>query len=98
MSGGIKREPFRLYNDEEKIAARKEKRDHISVSISKEDKEWLNAGKRILQQPKNSTAIKQLAQIGAIVIQDNKTRQIIELIKDNKRRNKRTGADEFQQM
>ena len=44
--------------------------------------------KQILQQEKNGTAIKQLMRIGAKVLLDEKIKEYIDIIINNKRKNK----------
>lgn len=57
-------------------------------------KKWMN----FLEQPKPSSAMKTLAKIGILTLDDKKTRAIIETLFINKRRNKRTGLVEFEQV
>jgi len=67
----------------------------FSVRITPEEKDWFQDGKLILRQPKNSTAMKQLAKIGYDqVIHDKKTRDLLNTVINNSRRNQRTGVTE----
>jgi len=67
----------------------------FSIRLSDKDIEWLQPAKIFINQPKNSTAMKQLAEIGAAyVIQDKKIAKIIEVIGGNFRRNRRMGIAE----
>ena len=68
----------------------------IPVRLNTEERVRLNASKKILQQSKDSTAIKMLAEIGFIVLHDQLTGKIIRAVFDNKRRNERTGVGEVE--
>jgi len=82
--------PTKLQEDREKDNA-----VIFSLRLSDSDIEWLQPAKIFIKQPKNSTAIKQLAEIGAAyVIQDKKIAKIIEVIGGNFRRNRRMGISE----
>lgn len=88
----IEKEKFVSYTlDEDK------KFETISIKINKEERLRLDEAKRLLQQPKDGTALKQVFEIGlAFVIQDQKTRLLIETIFNNKRRNSRLGINEVE--
>ena len=88
----MEKKPFRKYIlDEEKDPKDKT----FTLRITEKDKEWFPEAKKMIKQPKNSTAMKQLAKIGAIVVlHDKKTNQILEVILNNYRRNKRLGISE----
>ena len=85
---GIKQEPFTKYNEEKKV-------DSFTVRLNKEEREQLEQDKKILEQVKDSTAIKQLASIGSKVIHEEKIRKISDIILGNKRKNKRLGINDF---
>lgn len=69
--------------------------DVFTVRINKEERDVLNTAKTVLQQDKDSTALKQLAMIGYyFVLQDKKTLLILDYIINNKRRNQRNGIIE----
>lgn len=68
----------------------------IPVRLNTEERTRLNASKKILQQSKDSTALKKLADIGYIVLHDQQTGKIIKSIFDNKRRNERSGVGEVE--
>lgn len=68
----------------------------IPVRLNTEERTRLNESKRILQQSKDSTALKLLADLGYIVLQDNVTGRIIKEIFANKRRNERTGVGDVE--
>ena len=54
-------------------------------------REKLTSCQYVLQQPKPSTAAKQLMEIGAKVILDSETGKFIEIVLDNIRKNERLG-------
>lgn len=84
----LKKEPFRSYTlDEEN----KEKPDVFTIRLNAEEREVLNKCKRLIEQPKDGTALKTLAWIGAKVIHDEKTLYLIETLFKNKRNNERSG-------
>ncbi len=67
----------------------------FSTRLNNTCKDWFLPAKRFLKQPKNSTALKQLAEIGAIVVlQDPKMSKIINIILNNSRKNERIGVSE----
>ena len=88
--------PFEPQLLEEERAKAREKRETFTVSINPEERKSLDEAKQILKQPKDSTAIKQLAEIGAIVLHDEKMRLIIGSIFKNKYNNKRSGIPGFE--
>jgi len=77
--------------DEEKYEKYRVNREIISISISKAERRDLDTLKKEIHQPKDSTAIKMLARVGAVVIHDPKTRALIEILFKNIRNNERTG-------
>ena len=82
--------PF--YSTREESERAKDKDRVISVKINKRwENIYLNPCKPILQQPKDSTLLKCLAEIGAKVVQQENTQFIIDIIIGNKRKNKRVG-------
>lgn len=83
-------EPFRAYNlDEEKDKDDKT----FTTRLTPRDREWFIPAKKLLKQPKNSTAMKQLAEIGAIVVlHDPKMSKIIDVVLGNNRRKSRLGV------
>jgi len=82
----IKRQPFRQYNEEKKD-------DTFTVRLGEDfSREDLELGKKILEQEKDSSALKQLAMIGlANVLHDTKTKTLLAIVFKNKRNNKRHG-------
>ncbi len=85
----IEKKPFVKYNLDQKT-------DSFTVRLNPEERDLLDKCKRILEQPKDSTAFKQLARIGAKVLHDQKTEFIIKTVFDNKRKNKRLGIIDFE--
>jgi hypothetical protein len=85
--------PFRKMNLEEK-----EYKDIFTIRLNREERETLDKCKKILEQPKDSTAFKQLASIGSNVLHDNLIGNTMAIIFLNKKKNKRTGILEFEQM
>ena len=75
---------------------RSDTKDMFTVRLNKEQRIRLDACKSILEQPKDSTALKQLAWIGANAIHDDLMANIISVIFKNKRKNKRIGIVDFE--
>ena len=69
--------------------------DIFTIRLNAEERTLLNEAKLIMKQQKDSTALKQLARLGAIVLQDKKTAMILDTIFNNERRNRRIGIDEI---
>lgn len=86
----IEKVPFRKYSTEES------RKDTIRVRVNKEERAMIEKAQRILRQPKDSTALKQLAKVGYIVLHDQKIGDILGLIIDNSRKNKRTGIADYE--
>jgi len=85
----LEKHRFQSYTDEEDRG----KGDLVfSVKLKDEEKELLKKMKKIINQPKNSTAIKTLAWFGAKVILEDKNMYLIEQILGNKRKNERIGV------
>jgi len=85
----IKKKPFVKYNLENSKEA------VITVKLNEAQVIWLNEMKKVLEQPKDSTALKQLALIGSKVLLEPKTSEILGVIYANKRKNKRLGIVEY---
>lgn len=87
------KEPFIKYHlDEEE----RKHTDTFNVRLNEEERKQLEEDKKVLEQKKDSTAFKQLASIGSIVLHSKKVAKIMEVIIGNKRRNKRTGIVEYE--
>jgi hypothetical protein len=89
----IEKERFRKFTleEEENIKTFKV----VSVKMNREEYYKLQDMKKILEQPKDSTALKFLGVLGAEVVLEQKTRIIIEALFKNKKNNQRTGLTEF---
>jgi len=85
----IEQEPFVRYHEEKKV-------DSFAVWLNKEEREMLEQAKIILEQPKDSTALKQLAWIGSKLLGSSQTSYILGTVFKNKRKNKRMGIVEFE--
>lgn len=86
----IEKEPFRKYDLEKK------KDDVISLWLNDKEREILENTKKILEQERDSTVIKQLITIGyANLVGDDKTKAILAIVFKNKRNNKRHGIVSF---
>lgn len=84
----LEKKPFVRYNIDSD-------NDTFTVRITENDKEWFVEAKKLIKQPKNSTALKQLAEIGfRHVLHDEKIKQILDTVLNNSRRNQRTGVTE----
>jgi len=88
----IENTPFQSTRLEEE---RKEDKIIFTVWLNKEEMTILTKCKEILEQPKDSTALKTLAWIGAKTIGDEKMTYIIGTIFKNKQKNKRLGIIDF---
>jgi len=86
----IRNKPFERQHEEKK-------EDTFTVKLNTLERTEFNTWKTILQQEKDSTALKQLASIGAKVLQKKKTIRILELVMNNYRKNKRIGIVDFNQ-
>jgi len=82
------KKPFVRYNEEKT-------NDAFTVRLNKEERILLNDCKIILEQKKDSTALKQLAWFGAKTLQDDKMKYIIQELFKNKRKNTRLGIIDF---
>lgn len=80
--------PFTKYNPEKKV-------DSFTVRFNPGERRQHEENKKILHQIKDSTALKQLATIGAKVIHDPKMRAYLEIILANQRKNKERGINNF---
>jgi hypothetical protein len=73
------------------------KKPILSVRLNKEEFNDLQVAKDILNQSKDSTAIKQLAKIGMFnVIHDEKMKHLLSTIFGNRRKNARIGIVDFE--
>lgn len=85
MTGGlIHDQPFIKHNLGEPI-------DTFTVRLNREERERLEQDKKRLRQEKDSTAMKQLAEIGHIVLHDSFFGHALNIVLENRRRNDRLG-------
>lgn len=71
----------------------KDKSKVITVRLNIEELRALEASARLLRQEKLSTVLKQLADLGQIVLHSPQTSAILGICFNNDRRNKRIGLD-----
>lgn len=89
----IEQAPFRKYNlDEEGKRV-----DSFTIRLNAEERAQFEQDKKVIQQTKDSTAMKQLAYIGAKVIHSQNIADILQVIIGNKRKNKRLNIVDFEQ-
>jgi len=86
-------EPFTSYTLDEK---KKDGSETFTVWISAKERKWLDAQKRLIRQPKDSTALKQLAKIGADLLGAPSQTRILNTIFKNNRKNERSGNAEIE--
>ena len=67
----------------------------ISLKLNEEEQKQLKEAKKILEQEKDGTAIKQLMFIAIKVLLEEKTQTILGVVYANKRKNKRLGIITF---
>jgi hypothetical protein len=70
----------------------KDKRIVMTVSLNDQETQDLRLDMRVLRQPKDSTALKQLWKIGRSVLHDQKMGAALRTVLGNVERNDRTGA------
>lgn len=85
----LEQAPFRSYHE-------KKVRDSFTVNVNQEERNMLEKFKKKLQQPKDSTCLKQLATIGAKTLQSNLIAPVVDVVLGNKRKNKRLGIVEYE--
>jgi hypothetical protein len=74
----------------------KEKDSTFTIWLNEEETLMLNRFKKVLEQPKNSTAFKTLARIGMLTLDEPKIAEIVTVLFKNKKNNKRIGVAEFE--
>ena len=84
----IEQQPFRRYNETKAV-------DSFTVRLNEEERQLLEKCKEMLEQKKDSTAIKQLAFIGAKVLHEEKIEYILSTVFKNKKKNQRIGIIDF---
>lgn len=85
----IDQKPFVRYHEKKEV-------DTFTVKLNAQERQRLEDCKYILQQEKDSTAIKQLADIGAQVLLEKKVKVVLGVVLNNYRRNKRQGIITFE--
>lgn len=85
---GIEQEPFVKYNIESDDKYGKV----YTVRLNNAEIDDLEWAKRVLSQPKDSTAMKQVFQLGLNVLHSDLTGRAISIIFKNKQKNMRTGV------
>lgn len=85
----LEKKPFTRYDENSK-------RETFTIRLSDEERILLKSFKPILQQEKEGTILKQLAWIGAKVLQRDETFEALNTLKHNIRRNKRLGLLEIE--
>ena len=80
----LEKVPFRRYNEEKKV-------DTFTVKFNKEEREFFDKLKLRIEQPKDSTALKQLAWFGSKVILGDSTAYLLDTCFKNKGKNKKSG-------
>lgn len=81
-------EPFTRYHEDKQI-------DSFSVRLNADERKQLEADKELLQQSKDSTALKQLAELGHVVLHDGKIGHYLRTVLGNVRKNRRLGISDF---
>ena len=82
---GLIKDPFTRQHEEKKA-------DTFTIRLNDKEREQLNKDKKKIKQIKDSTAMKQLATIGSIVLHDKKMSMILDVLLGNSKRNDRTGV------
>jgi len=90
----LEKHKFQSYTDEEEREKRKGK--IFTIRLNDEEHKQLLQAKKVLQQAKDGSTLKLLAEIGLNVLHSDLTGKIIKTIFANKRRNERTGINEVE--
>ena len=85
----LEQEPFRKYNVEKSA-------DTFTVRLNEDERKILNEMKALLRQPKDSTALKNLAMIGAKALHRSEMSFILDMVFENKRIAIWLGITEFE--
>ena len=90
----IVQQPFRKYVfDEDKDDS---KGKVFTIRLNAEEIENLREAQNVLQQEKDSTALKQLAMVGLYVLHDRSMAYVLGVLNDNIRKNKRLGIEKVE--
>jgi hypothetical protein len=87
----LEKKPFVPYVLEEDRV--KDKGKVFTIRLNQEELLNLKDAQKILQQEKDSTAVKQLAMFGLYVLHDRSTAYILKVLENNIRKNKRLGIE-----
>lgn len=85
----IEQKPFTRYNEEKRI-------DSFTIRFNEEERRYFEEAKKIIEQKKDSTALKQLAWIGAKVIHEKKIKYLLATLFKNKKNNERNNIIDFE--
>ena len=85
----IKQKPFTKYR-------LKESDDVFTIRLNEEERKALEGYKKELNQPKDSTAYKQMALLGSNVLHHDFFMLGKNIVTENKRKNKRTGIIDYE--
>lgn len=88
----IEKKPFVRYDDNQD----KKKEDIVMLRLNEKERAMLNDAKRILQQPKDATAWKQLSKLGYYALHDTLLGKAGQYLFKNKQRNERVGIIEVE--
>lgn len=75
----------------------KKKQEIMSLGLNKRERKLLDRVKNKLQQEKDGTALKQCLAITANIIYSDKMGAILDIVLNNRRKNKRLGITEFEE-
>jgi len=87
---------LRIRDDGTVVSEKKPKKNVIPIRLNDDDYVFIEDAKQILEQPKTSTVLKQLAYIGYLYIKQSDKQNLLKVIFENKRKNKRLGIVEFE--
>lgn len=87
----MEKQPFISYRLEEEREQDTSK--VFTIRLNAEEITNLREAQNVLQQEKQSTALKQLAMFGLYVLHDRSTAYILQVFNDNIRKNKRVGIE-----
>lgn len=82
----LEKEPFRMYDSEEEIAAKKKKSWPISVRVNEEEQQIIKELKKMLNVHMDGTALKIGARIARNVLQSTFGADILKYLTDPNRR------------
>lgn len=90
----LERKPFERQRFDEDVE--KDKGKVFTIRLNAEELKNLREAQNVLQQEKDSTALKQLAMFGLYVLHDRSTAYILQVLNDNIRKNKRLGIEKVE--